>query len=552
MAQDEANTFSKSYDPIKVELENWDPIRGPWLASSLEAISKKEPVPDRTFPEDVTPAQMVELLPNNTRSAIEKVAISNTSTDQSQWSEIRRVVVRPNRPTAGNGNNGCGTRIARSYGDPHIQSFDGARYSFQTVGEFVLTRSSNGMEVQTRQKASGDDISLNTAVAMNVGGDRVGIYAADNPDGRFDSPVRVNGRAIDVDPGKAYFLTNGGTITRTGSQYLVSWPTGEIVTATIRNSGRMAFMNVVVSISECGTGFYDGLLGNANGIERDDFQGMNDVADLRIPNGGDVFGGGRELEQRRLAFLANSMADQYRVSQLTSLFEYPIGTSTFTFTDRSFPRYHRTVDDLSQSQREAARRNCEQQGITGRDLNACIYDNGHVGIEPTPPPVVPRPTDGVELRPLPRPVVNSNPNSEARLRPVPTDEEVIQTEPGKKPKYTPIPADMQVSPENQGGATADPIGRTNPSAQQETPQNVESSGSNTRYGGATKEVEEPTTPTPSTPSVRSTPAPVPSTPKPSTPRVSTPKPSTPKPSVSKPSTPKPSAPKPSAGGRRGG
>ena len=58
-AQDEENKFSKNYDPVRLELEEWDPIRGPWLSSSLEAMSKQEPIPDRTFPEDITPAQMV-------------------------------------------------------------------------------------------------------------------------------------------------------------------------------------------------------------------------------------------------------------------------------------------------------------------------------------------------------------------------------------------------------------------------------------------------------------------------------------------------------------
>ncbi len=521
--QDTESTFAKDYEPIQNSLEEWDPIRGPWLASSLDAMSKNEPIPDRTFPEDLTPAQMIELLPASTRSEVAQIAASNTTgtvEDQDRWNKIRTVVGRPT-PTMPDNRDGCGRRTARSYGDPHIQSFDGARYSFQTVGEFVLAKSSSGMEVQARQSASGDDFSLNTAVAMNVGGDRVGIYAKDHPDGMSTSPVRVNGRDVQVSSTKAYFLPNGGTISRTGNQYLISWPSGEAVTATMRGSGRSAFINVVVSVSKCAPVFYDGLLGNANGIERDDFQGMNDRADLRIPAGGGIFGSSREIEQQRLAFLANTMADKYRVSNLTTLFEYGIGQSTLTFTDRSFPSVHRTLDELSQRDRDAARRRCEQQGVTGRDLNACIFDNAHLGLPPTPPTVVPDPTEGVVLRPIKEPIVNTNPR--------PTGSGDVE-----KPRGRLTPAPIE---DNNSGTRQTPVDNTdgNLNERKETtaPQVEEKPAKRTIFGtSSNNETKAPTTTRP--PKV-STPKPAP---KPS--RTTTPKP---KPAAPKPSAPKPSAPK---------
>ncbi|NJL85939.1 MAG: hypothetical protein HC886_08105 [Leptolyngbyaceae cyanobacterium SM1_1_3] len=71
---------------------------------------------------------------------------------------------------------------ARSYGDPHIQTYDGLHYSFQTVGEFILSKSrDSSFEVQTRQGRVRDNngLSLNTAVAMNVCGHRVAVYIED-------------------------------------------------------------------------------------------------------------------------------------------------------------------------------------------------------------------------------------------------------------------------------------------------------------------------------------------------------------------------------------
>ena len=68
---------------------------------------------------------------------------------------------------------------ARTYGDPHLVTYDGERIAFQAVGEFVLTKADDSrFEVQTRQRAVQDDFSVNTAVAMNINGDRVAMTVA--------------------------------------------------------------------------------------------------------------------------------------------------------------------------------------------------------------------------------------------------------------------------------------------------------------------------------------------------------------------------------------
>lgn len=548
LAQNDDNQFSKNYDPVRLELEEWDPIRGPWLSSSLEAISKKEAVPDRTFPEDITPAQMVAALPEKTRSSIERIAMENTngsSAEQAQWNEIRRVVVRPGA--------GCGTRMARTYGDPHLVTFDGARYSFQTVGEFVLAKSTAGMEVQARQKPQRDDFSLNTAVAMNVGGDRVAIYASDYPDGNRSTPVRVDGRAIHVDSDKAHFLSNGGTIRRNGRTYTVSWPTGETVTAQMRSSGSMNFMNVNVQITDCSEGIFDGLLGNANGIESDDFQGLNDQPSLRMSAGSDPFGSvTREMEQRRLAYLANTLADRYRVTQLTTLFDYPLGMTTASFTDRSFPRVHRTLNEIPNDRRMAARRRCEQQGISSRDMNGCIFDNSHLNLDPEPRPIIEDPSEGIVLKPIrePQPNVNKEIEQEGRdnevsnkrtLTPLPIQE------PEEKPRFRerkePVPERTTPAPERT--TSPDPV-RTSP-APVRTPAPVITSPRRTTSPSRTTP-SRTTTPSRSTPTRVTTPSrSKPSTPTRTAPTRTAPTRSTP--SRSTPSRSTPSRSTPSRGGR---
>ena len=157
-------------NPIANELDNWDPIRGQWLAESLEAMSENRPIPDRMFPENLTPHQMISLLPDNLRTKLAHLSRTidlNNFAEEERWESIGAII----EPV----NSNCGTLSARTYSDPHLVTFDGSRYSFQTVGEFVLTQSTSGMAIQTHQKPEKEDFLLNTAIAMRVGGYRVGI-----------------------------------------------------------------------------------------------------------------------------------------------------------------------------------------------------------------------------------------------------------------------------------------------------------------------------------------------------------------------------------------
>ncbi len=506
------DAFSKNFNPIRAELEEWDPIRGPWLSQSLEAMSKQEPIPDRTFPEDITPGQMVAALPENTRASIETIAMRNTTgseTEQAQWNEIRRTVVRPGA--------GCARRTARTYGDPHLVTFDGARYSFQTVGEYVLAKSTSGFEVQARQKASGDDFSLNSAIAMNVSGDRVGIYSSDIPDGDQSTPVRVNGQAVHIPSNKAYFLKNGGTIRRTGNTYEVLWPTGELVQTSF--TGR--FMNdVSVQITDCSQGIFSGLLGNANGFANDDFRGMEGRPDLGSPFDGGILGDvSVEMERSRLAFLANQLGDEFRVTPITTLFDYGIGQSTLTFTDRSFPRVHRTINELPQDRRDAARRNCNQLGVSDLDMNGCIYDNVYLDLDPVPTPVVRDPSQGIVLEPIRERKPNVNepigavgkdkeiPNK-PRLTPLPIEqstekppmrERVFNREPVEEVEPERTPAPERTTPER----TSEPV-RTTP-VPERTSEPVRTSPAPVR----TNPTPEPVRTTPAPAPVRTNPAPAP-------------------------------------------
>lgn len=399
--QDTLQSFDENFRAVEKELTDWDPVRGKWLSASMKSMTANEAIPDRNFPEDFSPSEMMSHVPQDRLARIRATAVANQNNtrdlrNRSRWEQIEAMTNR----------NGCKPIMGRSYGDPHMRSFDGESYSFQTVGEFVMCKAQNEQfEVQNRQRAEGEDFSLNSAIAINAGGDRVGFYGDRMPDGSLGD-FRVNGRTINLSSG-TYFLPRGGTIRRSGSNYLVTSPTGERVSIDRRGRGGRTFYNVAVEIYPCSNTRYIGLLGNANGNPRDDYYtGTN----TNVPYIG--IGDGEwsdRMEKERAVFLARDFAETWRITDRTSLFEYGFGQSTATYTDRSFPRVHRTINDLPRDRREEARRRCREQGLTGRELNACIFDQGFLDIPPTPRPVIKDPSKGVVLGRVDKPVPNVNP-----------------------------------------------------------------------------------------------------------------------------------------------
>ncbi|WP_242046136.1 MULTISPECIES: VWD domain-containing protein [Calothrix] len=277
-----------------------------------------------------------------------------------------------------------------SYGDPHLITFDGHRYSFQTVGEFILAKSTDGIfEVQTRQSAVNKSLSLNSAVAMKVGKNRVAFYSKDFPDSNTDTPLRINGKPTVVE-GDSLSLPGGGVIHKQNdSNYVVEWSTGEKVAITIYSRGQFKYMDVFPFVLESQANQMVGLLGNVNGNVNDDLrfrsgdilpskstygdvrQLIERVSPIRIPLG--------ELEKIYLDKLNKDFGNSWRVSQEESLFDYGQAQSTATFTDKAFPDAYLTLDMLSPAQLEDARSQCLNARVDASLLDGCIFDVGFTG-----------------------------------------------------------------------------------------------------------------------------------------------------------------------------
>nr|WP_281177174.1 Ig-like domain-containing protein [Marinobacterium profundum] len=231
----------------------------------------------------------------------------------------------------------------RTYGDPHLITFDRTGYSFQAVGEFTMVLG-DGFEMQVRMEAINDFASVNTAVAMQVGDDIVAAYA------RETIPLVANGTAVVLAQGES-IAVGGFTLYRTprgaaddlaNAEYIVTDSAGNGFYVRVFNGNA----NILPFVSDDAP--VAGILGNLDGDRSNDFA-LRDGTVLTQP-----------LPQ---TVLYGEYADSWRIDGANSLFLYRDGESTETFTDRSFPAGIVTYDDLDPVARAEAEAIAEAAGL---------------------------------------------------------------------------------------------------------------------------------------------------------------------------------------------
>lgn len=265
-------------------------------------------------------------------------------------------------------------------GDPHIRTVDGVHYDFQPAGEFVVLRSTDGFEVQTRQTAVPTTFfpgpnphtgiascaSLNSAVAARVGRSRVTYQP------RLDGVPDPTGMELRID-GVLTTLTSTGTGLPDGGRVVrsavggleVEFPNGERLVATpgYWSSQGKWYLNIGISGS-------DALEGVMGVIPRGSWLPA-------LPDGSSLGPIPGSLAQR-MTDLNVTFADAWRVTTTSSLFDYAPGQSTANFTLTGWPKYTAPCDVPKQRPAEPATEDVAEEacrGIVDRNRREhCVFD----------------------------------------------------------------------------------------------------------------------------------------------------------------------------------
>jgi hypothetical protein len=225
-------------------------------------------------------------------------------------------------------------------GDTHVTTVNGVHYDFQGAGEFISLRDADGSEIQTRMTpvptttlgpTDAHDglstcVSLNTAVAVHVNNHRVtyqpNISGVPDPSGmqlRIDSNLTTLGPGgIDLGPDARVVKSS------TPGGILVDFPNGTVLSVVplFWPSQGKWYLNV----DYLQTPSLEGIAGAT-------LPGSWLPA---LPDGTSVGPLPGSLDQR-YADLYQKFGEAWRVTDYNSLFDYKPGTSTATFTDKTWP-----------------------------------------------------------------------------------------------------------------------------------------------------------------------------------------------------------------------
>ncbi|XP_061188743.1 mucin-4-like [Saccostrea echinata] len=218
-------------------------------------------------------------------------------------------------------------------GDPHITTFDGFKYTFNGVGEFMLMKTVDGsFQSQIRfeqfRKENGNlvDASICTAFASQDLNSSVVVEVLLNSIRTAD--VLVNGNVIDFDETNPHhvegitvsqFTTNSTSVNTTNREFIIAFASFGISFKAIASSSMLNILPVIGNSS---------LFGNLRGLLGDfDKDSSND---LKSPTG-EILHPNSTSEK-----IYDRFGNQWRIAENESLFTYGSGKSYSDYQKLSF------------------------------------------------------------------------------------------------------------------------------------------------------------------------------------------------------------------------
>ncbi len=209
--------------------------------------------------------------------------------------------------------------------------------------------------IQARQQPWGTRVTFNTAIAANVDGDRIGVYA------REPSFLLVNGSPVN-ELAIEKRLPHGGLLQRHGGTVNIRWRSGGSLAVT----GVFDSLNYSFRPSAAEAPKVSGLLGRGDGS----WYRLTGRDGSMIATSDSDFA----------AKLYEPVGNSWRIKQSESLFHYWPGESTATFTNLNIPSGEVTASSIALT-RSKAETICRAVGVHGQlALDDCILDVGVTGM----------------------------------------------------------------------------------------------------------------------------------------------------------------------------
>jgi hypothetical protein len=262
----------------------------------------------------------------------------------------------------------CKLPNAGGNGDPHMFTADGLRYDQQAIGEFIFATDSRTFTIQVREEQwGGSRASVQTAVSVDMGDTKVGIYAREQPTLRINgapgvlacpsAPVPLNGSLCN---GRINF-DNGGWLTFANNKFSVYLQDEVSHLDVWMNNG---YMNTQFFAGPSINQQVNGIVGNMNGNRADDFATRDGVVLPQPVSFNDLY---------------RKYADSWRLAKTESTFDYVNGKNTGSFTDFAFPGKPLSLADLDPVVVQTATETCKAQGVPADHLKDCILDVALIG-----------------------------------------------------------------------------------------------------------------------------------------------------------------------------